>query len=337
MIVGDLKLEKNIGKGSFCEVYLTSKKDDTKKYATKKIERAKIENTEAIKYLRNEAIIIKNLNHPNIIKIEDIKKSKNNFYIVMEFCNGGTLSKALEKYESKYGSPFPEEIVQHFMRQIINAFKYIHKQKLIHRDIILDNILLNFETEEDKNNLNLMKATVKIIDFGFTFKKSKTGLKYAFSGSPINMDDPIILKKLNSSGKTRKLGSHQKEDILSLGNICYKMLKGKDSLDIEYMEELDIKDEKGIYKVPDTFSKEAISFLNGMLLYNPLLRLNCEQLSRHNFLIKNVKDFQKIKKKVIVPKRRKTIWSIFEPDFGNELNKKDDIKFSEPNEEKEEL
>ena len=297
MIVGDFKLEKNIGKGSFCEVYLTSKKDDTKKYATKKIERAKIENTEAMKYLRNEAIIIKNLNHPNIIKIEDIKKSKNNFYIVMEFCNGGTLSKALEKYESKYGSPFPEEIVQHFMRQIINAFKYIHKQRLIHRDIILDNILLNFETEEDKNNLNLMKATVKIIDFGFTFKKSKTGLKYAFLGSPINMDDPIILKKLNSSGKTGKLGSHQKEDILSLGNICYKMLKGKDTLDIEYMEELDIKDEKGIYKVPDTFSKEAITFLNGMLLYNPLLRLNCEQLSRHNFLIKNVKDFQKIKKK----------------------------------------
>ena len=47
--------------------------------------------------------------------------------------------------------------------------------------------------------------------------------------------------------------------------------------------------------------------------------------------------FKKLKKKVIVPKRRKTIWSIFEPDFGNELNKKDDIKFSEPNEEKEEL
>ena len=85
----------------------------------------------------------------------------------MEFCNGGELSKALEKYQSKYGCSFSEEIVKHLMRQNINAFQYIHKLKIIHRDIKLDNILLNYETEEDKNNLNLMKATIKIIDFGF--------------------------------------------------------------------------------------------------------------------------------------------------------------------------
>ena len=150
MIVDNLVLEKCIGSGSFGEVYITSKKGSTEKFATKKFERSKIEGTEAMKYLKNEIIILQNLKHPNIVKYEDVKKTKKHFYIVMEYCNGGELSKALEKYQEKYNRPFSQEIVQYLMRQIISAFKYIHGLKIIHRDIKLDNILLHFEDEEDK-------------------------------------------------------------------------------------------------------------------------------------------------------------------------------------------
>ena len=131
MIVDDLTLEKCLGKGAFGEVYLTSKKgDNTKKYATKKFERAEIENGEAMKYLRNEIVILQFLRHPNIVRYEEVKKTKKHFYIVMEFCNGGELSKALEKYIEINGHPFTEEIVQHFMRQIIDAFKFMHERKI---------------------------------------------------------------------------------------------------------------------------------------------------------------------------------------------------------------
>jgi serine/threonine protein kinase len=348
MIVDNLILEKLIGKGSFGEVYLTSKKGDTKKYATKKFERSEIEGTEAMKYLKNEIIILQHLKHPNIAKYEDVKKTKKHFYIVMEFCNGGELSKALEKYQSKYGHSFPEEIVQHLMRQIINAFQYIHKLKIIHRDIKLDNILLNYETEEDKNNLNLLKATVKIIDFGFSCKISKTGLQYSTLGSPINMD-PIILKKLNSTtGKTRQLGYDQKADIWSLGTICYEMLIGKSAFDAQDMDELVEKIEKGTYVIPTSVSKEVISFLNGMLQYESRKRLNCEQLAKHDFLTKNVKDFHKIDvKKVsgkitgeglnINVKQNRTIWAIFNSEDENKLTKIGGTDFTEPIEEKDEL
>ena len=179
MIVDNLVLEKCIGKGAFGEVYLTSKKGTTEKFATKKLEREQIENSEAMKYLKNEIIILQNLKHPNIVKYDDVKKTKKHFYIVMEYCNGGELSKALEKYQNKYGKPFSQEIVQYLMRQIIDAFKYIHGMKIIHRDIKLDNILLKFDSEEDKENLNMMKATCKIIDFGFACRISKTGLQYS--------------------------------------------------------------------------------------------------------------------------------------------------------------
>lgn len=112
----------------------------------------------------------------------------------MEYCNGGELEGALEKYKQKYRKPFSEEIVQYFMKQIIDAFKYIHANNAIHRDVKLENILLHYENEEDKKNFNLMKATVKIIDFGCASKVNKMNPKTKIVGNPINMDPTILMK-----------------------------------------------------------------------------------------------------------------------------------------------
>ena len=331
MIVDNYILEKCIGKGAFGEVYLTISKDDnTKVFATKKLERANIEGTDAMKYLKNEIIILQMLKHPNIVKYEAIKKTKKHFYLIMEFCNGGELSKALEKYQEKYQKPFSQEIVQHLMRQIIDAFKYIHEKKVVHRDIKLDNILLNFESEKDKEELNMMKAKVKIIDFGFACTVNKSGLLYSTLGSPINMD-PIILRKLNSnSKKSRQLGYDQKADIWSLGTICYEMLIGKSAFDAEDMDELVSKIEDGTYTVPTSLSKEVISFINGMLQYESSKRLTSEELSKHPFLTLDVKDFhsidmKKVEKKLdkskikINSKMNKSIWAIFNADDEEKL------------------
>ena len=348
MIVDNLVLEKCLGKGAFGEVYLTSKKGTDQKFATKKLEREQIEKSEAMKYLKNEIIILQNLKHPNIVKYEDVKKTKKHFYIVMEYCNGGELSQALEKYQKKFGKPFSQEIVQHLMRQIIDAFKYIHGLKIIHRDIKLDNILLNFDTEEDKENLNMMKAQCKIIDFGFACRISKSGLQYSTLGSPINMD-PIILKKLNSTGrKSRQLGYDQKADIWSLGTICYEMLIGKSAFDAEDMDELVSKIEDGTYTVPTSLSREVISFLNAMLQYDSHARLNSLELSRHVFLTKDVKDFhpidmQKASKKikkgnvVINVKRNKSIWAIFNAEDEDKLTKIAGYQIDKPIDEREEF
>ena len=158
----------------------------------------------------------------------------------------------------------------------------------MHRDIKLENILLNFDDERDKKNLNLMKAQIKIIDFGFACKIEKNSLTYTAIGNPINMD-PLILKKLNSRGKkARQLGYDQKADIWSLGAICYEMLIGRAAFDAEDMDDLVSKIEAGKYKVPTTLSKEVVSFLNGMLQYNSNDRLTIEQIAVHPFITKNI-------------------------------------------------
>ena len=323
MQVDNLILEKCLGKGQFGEVYKTIIKGAKKCYATKRYERDKIEKTRHMKYLENEICILRTLNHPNIIKLYDLKKTQKHFYLVTEYCNGGELKKALENYQIKYGKAFPEDLVQYFMRQIISAFKYIHNQGMMHRDIKLDNILLNFNNENDKNNFNLYKAQIKIIDFGFACQIDESGLKYTAVGNPMNMD-PLILKKLNKDTKARFLGYDQKADIWSLGAICYEMLIGRAVFDADDMINLMKVIESGKYKVPTYLSKEVVSFLNGMLQYNSDERLNINQLSKHKFIANNVKDFHRIDLRqvstkldstqrniVIDVKKNRSIWAIF--------------------------
>ena len=356
MKLGSYTIEKLLGEGSFGKVHLTKKEGDSKKYATKELDREEIDSSEAKKYLINEIRILQSLNHPNIVKFVDIKKTKKHYYIMMEFCNGGELSKNLEKYMIKNGTAFPEELVQHFMRQIIDAFKYIHGKKIIHRDVKLDNILLHFDNEEDKKNFNLMKAQVKIIDFGFSCIYND--IKKSILGSPINMD-PLILKKLtDSTGATRELGYDMSADIWSIGTICYEMLIGKSAFDSNDIKELSDKIEKGAYKVPTNISAELVSFLNGMLQYEGKNRLNAEQLSRHAFLTKDVKQFKKINLNEISnkiednqievdthenktflqkkPIKNSTIWSIYKGNQENVLTNISGNEFIDPVDEKEE-
>ena len=341
MFLDDYSLDKSLGKGAFGEVFLTTKKGTKEIFATKKIERELAETGNTMKYLVNEINILKELNHPNIVKLKEIKKTKNHYYIIMEYCNGGELYKTLEKYMNKYNKPFSEEIVQHLMKQIINAFKYIHGKNIIHRDIKLENILLNYESEEDRKNLNILKAQVKIIDFGFATKIENSQLKYTTLGSPINMD-PIILNELKKRGKkTRKLGYDQKADIWSLGTICYEMLIGKCVFNAEDLDELVEKVENGSYTVPTTLSKEVISFLNGMLQYDANTRLNIDQLSKHCFLNKKVKNFEpidmkKVSKNVdksrltINVKKNKSIWAIFNEEDEKKLLRISAQEFDKP-------
>ena len=331
MIVGDLTLLKCLGKGAFGEVYLTSKQGSKQKFATKKIDKKFTANPRAKKYLDNEIAILKEINHPNIIKLYEVQETTQFYYLVTELCNGGGLSTCLENYQKKNKKPFPEETVQYLMRQIVDAINYLHKKNILHRDIKLDNILLNFENEEDRKNENLMKAQIKIIDFGFARHLSPSDLAYSTLGSPINME-PGILRKLNKMQHSKEYGYDQKADIWSLGTVCYEMLIGKCTFDAQSMRELLNKVEKGNYFLPTYLSKEAVSFLNGMLQYDSKKRLSADQLFHHKFLTKpyselNKIDLSKASKNIvgsqikINSKKNQSIWVIFEQDEENELDK----------------
>ena len=342
MLVDDLTLIKGLGKGAFGEVYLTSKQGSQEKFATKKIDKKYAANPKAKKYIDNEIKILKEIDHPNIIKLYDVKENNQNYYLVMEYCNGGGLSDCLEYHIKQFRKPFSEEIVQYLMKQIVSGLKYLHGKHILHRDIKLDNILVKFDSEEDRQKKNMLKAKVKIIDFGFARYLDPKQLAFSTLGSPINME-PGILRKLNRMENSRDYGYDEKADIWSLGTICYEMLIGKCTFDAGSMKELLGKVESGNYLLPTTLSKEAASFLNGMLQYDPKKRLTAERLSCHKFLAKPYKeltkmDLKNINKHIygtnlrINSKKNQSIWVIFEEEesLENISSEMVDIKMPVP-------
>ena len=293
MIIEDLTLIKSLGKSSFGEVFLSSKNGSSMKYITKVIDKASVNNTEAKKYLDNEISFLKDINHPNIVHLIELKDTEEKLYIVQDYCNGGELSKFLEKYREMNNKGLPEEVVQHIMRQLLSVMEYLSNKKIMHRDLKLDNIFINYEDENDKKNKNIMKATIKLNDFAFAKYLKKGELTHTTIGSPLYMS-PIILNKLNEDPEYKNKGYDGKEDIWSLGNICYELLMGKSAFDSEDMEELHQKINKGDYYFPITVSKEIVSFINGMLQYDSSKRLSFDELKNHKFLKKNVNEFHKI-------------------------------------------
>ena len=319
--IEDITLINNIGSGTFGVVYLSKKDGRPEYFATKVLRRDMMDIPDKKKYLQNEIEILKELKHPNICKLEEVKVTQEYYLLVMEYVNGGSLSKCLDQYKEKYKvSSFPEIIVQRIMRQVINAFKFIHSKNIMHRDITLENIMVNYTNQKDKDDINLLNAQIKIIDFGVAIK----GLGKTVIGNPLTMD-PLILKKYQNSRASvinKILIYDLKIDIWSIGVICYNMIIGKNVFNSSSLDDLVNNVEKGNYTVPTNLSKEIVSFLNAMLQYNQDNRLSAEELAKHPFLTEPIINFHKINlrkvsKKIdhnglnINTKKNNTIWSIF--------------------------
>ena len=290
LVVDDYILINNIGKGNFGDVYLTKRNRTNEYYATKRMDRSKCEQPHFFERLSYEIYILKIVHHPNIIKYIDCKKSLHNYYLITEFANGGSLKYNLWKFMSIYKRPFTEDIVQYLMKQIVDAVKYLHYNKIIHRDLKLDNILLNYPSPQDKQNLNIKSAQAKIIDFGFA--KILTN-KYTFTtmGTPFNMD-PIILENANTG--IPNSGYDEKADIWSLGTLCYEMVVGHTPFVGTSMEELYQKVKNGNYTLPMTLSEEIVSFINEMLQQEPKKRADASKLINHPFLVNPITSFHHI-------------------------------------------
>jgi len=170
-------------------------------------------------------------------------------------------------------------------------------KKIIHRDLKLENILLHYDNETDRKEKNILKAKIKIIDFGFA-RFIKEGIAESILGSPLFMD-PRILLKLNKLDNSKDFKYEEKADIYSLGIICYILLTGNQLFDVNRMDELVKETQEGIYKISVHFSKETISFLNYMLKYDLKKRLDIKRLSEHQFITKEMKNFTRIDKKEV--------------------------------------
>ena len=181
--------------------------------------------------------------------------------------------------------------------RIISGLNYLHKNHILHRNIKLENIEIIFPSEEAKEKIDMIKCEIKIKDFFCSRYLKKDKLAKSILGTPNNMD-PHILKEFikHKKDKDKNFGYDEKRDIWSLGTLAYELFTGSILFDSHNIIHLYHNVEKGIYVIPYEviLSKEAFSFLKGMLQFDPKKRLSAEQLSRHYFITKNADNFKLI-------------------------------------------
>ena len=168
---------KNLGFGSYGlvkKVYLKCNPETIS--AIKIIPKALLMEGVDSNKLMDEILILKNLDHPNIMKLYEFFEDNENCYMVSEFCDQGDLLHKLDKLNY-----MNEIVVKFLMEQILNAIAYLHSKGVIHGDIKLENVKLYTTTKEEirqtftniNKTLAKNKSLQKEIEESFTILKMK--------------------------------------------------------------------------------------------------------------------------------------------------------------------
>nr|XP_043610740.1 serine/threonine-protein kinase TIO-like isoform X2 [Erigeron canadensis] len=253
-----------VGEGSFGKVYKGRRKFTGQTVAMKFIlKHGKSEKD--IESLRQEIQILKRLKHENVIQMLDFSESPQELCVVTEFAHG-ELFEVIEDDKC-----LSEEEVQKIAKQLVRALHYLHTNRIIHRDMKPQNILI------------CAGGVVKLCDFGFARAMSaNTVALRSIKGTPLYMAPELI----------REQAYNHTADLWSLGVILYELYVGQPPFYTERIYELVQRITKAPVKYPDTMSEHFRSFLTGLLNKDPQSRLTWPNLLEHPFVAETVEVVQ---------------------------------------------
>ncbi len=210
--------------------------------------------------------ILKNIDHPHIIRIHEVFNDPKNFYLITEYCEGGDLFSMIQKVDN-----FNEKIAARIMKQVVSAVLYCHSNGIVHRDIKSDNILFLH------NNIN---SSVKLIDFGISVRFEKNTKLKEKTGTVLYIAPEVIN------------GSYdEKCDIWSCGVLMYMILSGAPPFYGTSRKEVMAKIKTGKFsfksRIWNLISKEAKDLIEKMLTYNPDERPSCWEVLNHVWFMKD--------------------------------------------------
>lgn len=159
----------------------------------------------ALQALREEIFIMCQLDHPNIVRLEEVYESELEIYLIQELCHGGDLFDRLDQQPDEH---YSEAKCARLVKQMLSSVRYLHSKNIIHRDLKLENFL--FSTRDADPQLNL-------IDFGLSKHFAHTGeLHCEAVGTPYTAAPEIIRGQYD-----------EKVDIWALGVITFLLLSGE--------------------------------------------------------------------------------------------------------------
>ncbi|KAG8596924.1 hypothetical protein GDO81_002106 [Engystomops pustulosus] len=264
-------MSKTIGSGACGEVKLAFEKSTCKKVAVKVISKKKFSLRSS--YVDNsimvdtEIEILKKINHPCLIKIENFIDSDDYFYIVLEMMEGGELFHRLLE------SPLRDATAKLYFYQMLLAVQYLHDNGIIHRDLKPENVLLSSTNEE---------CCIKITDFGQSKIVGESSLMRTLCGTPHYLA-PEVLTTAGTGGYSKAV------DCWSLGVILFVCLSQYPPFSEDHCK-MPLKDQitGGHYNfIPAAWvnvSHEALDLIKKMLVVDPEKRLTIQQALEHPWL-----------------------------------------------------
>ena len=291
--IGSWKLGETLGLGSTGKVQLAYNKTTDKHAAIKIISKAIFRDQSAsgnnsnsfiaqsstpdsLPYgIEREIIIMKLLNHPNVLRLYDVWETNNDLYMVLEYAEKGELFNLLVER-----GPLPENEAIRFFRQIIIGISYCHALGIVHRDLKPENLLLD------------NKFNIKIADFGMAALETEDRLLETSCGSP-HYAAPEIVSGIPYHGFA--------SDVWSCGVILFALLTGRLPFDEEdgNIRNLLLKVQSGQFEMPDNdeISNEAQDLISKILLVDPQQRISARDILKHPLLQKypSIKDSKSIR------------------------------------------
>jgi 5'-AMP-activated protein kinase catalytic alpha subunit len=256
------KILKMIGKGSFGKVHLGLHILTGKKVAIKCIDKAYIKEEKAQRKIVQEVKILRSLDHVNVIKILEVFENKKYVFIVTEFASNGDLLKYMRE-----NGLVKEKMAKKLCTQILRGLEYCHSKNILHRDVKLDNILLD------------NKFRVKLCDFGVSrfMPTNSDELIYERCGTPAYIAPEVI----NGDGYTG-----YGPDIWSLGVLMYALMIGTIPFKAKNIPDLHKIILSNDFTFPSGYNLTSgfKSLIRLMLIKDPRKRIKLDEIWEHEWL-----------------------------------------------------
>ncbi|RVD88237.1 uncharacterized protein DFL_002429 [Arthrobotrys flagrans] len=251
--VGNYTLGRLIGKGSFGNVYLaTHKLTNGSKVVLKSAQKSDPNLAREIHHHRQ-------LIHPHIVRLYEVVVTESLVWMVLEYCPGAELYDYLIK-----NGRLSTETAQKIFAQLVGAVAYVHQKNCVHRDLKLENIMLD------------RHENVKLCDFGFTREYERLRPLQTFCGT-VCYSAPEMVKGEKYLG--------QAVDVWSLGVILYALLCGELPFDEDDETSTKLKILNEEPKYPEHLDPDAVALIKSLLSKRPISRPTLLEILTHPFLM----------------------------------------------------